>query len=128
MSIPVARDSTVRSHYQLVERVIEAMRNHLDEPLSVRSMAKIALASRHHFNRTFRKLTGVPPSQFLYALRLERAKHLLMEGRFELHVLAHVRHAARLVAYFENRRRPARTPAQQRKTRFPRYSCGYLSF
>jgi AraC family transcriptional regulator len=78
MSIPVVRDSTVRSHYELVERVIAAMRNNLDEPLSVRSMAKIAFASRHHFNRTFRQLTGVPPSQFLYALRLERAKRLLM--------------------------------------------------
>src|SRR5215470_9070629 len=81
MSIPVVRDSTVRSHYELVERVIVAMRNHLDEPLSVRSMARIAFASRHHFNRTFHRLTGVPPSQFLYALRLERAKRLLMQTR-----------------------------------------------
>lgn len=78
MSIPVVRDSTVRSHYELVERAIAAMRNNLDEPLSVKSMAKIAFASRHHFNRTFRELTGVPPSQFLYALRLEQAARLLM--------------------------------------------------
>ena len=81
MASPVVRDSTVRSHYESVERVIAAMRNRIDEPLSLGSMAKIAFASRYHFNRTFRQVTGVPPSQFLYALRLERAKRLLMQTR-----------------------------------------------
>jgi|SRR5215470_355335 len=73
------RDSTITSHHESVERVIEAMRNRMDEPLSLGAMAKIAFVSRFHFNRTFRQVTGVPPSQFLYALRLERAKHLLVE-------------------------------------------------
>jgi AraC family transcriptional regulator len=81
MGIPVVRDSTVRSHYESVERVITAMRDQIDQPLSLDSMAKIALASPYHFNRTFRQVTGVPPSQFLYALRLERAKRLLMNTR-----------------------------------------------
>ena len=79
MASPVMRDSTVKSHYESVERVIEAMHNRIDEPLSLGSMAKIAFASRYHFNRTFRKVTGVPPAQFLYALRLERAKRLLLQ-------------------------------------------------
>lgn len=79
MGTPVVRDSTVRSHYESVERVIAAMRDRIDEPLTLGSMARIAFASRYHFNRTFRQVTGVPPSQFLYALRLERAKRLLMD-------------------------------------------------
>jgi AraC family transcriptional regulator len=78
MATPVVRNSTVRSHYESVERVIAAMRNQIDQPLSLGSMARIAFASRYHFNRTFRQVTGVPPSQFLYALRLERAKRLLL--------------------------------------------------
>lgn len=78
MSSPIVRNSTVRSHYESVERVISAMRNHIDQPLSLGSMARIALASRYHFNRTFRQVTGVPPSQFLYALRLEKARRLLL--------------------------------------------------
>jgi AraC family transcriptional regulator len=78
MSSPIVRNSTVRSHYESVERVIAAMRNQIDQPLSLGSMARIALASRYHFNRTFRQVTGVPPSQFLYALRLEKAKRLLL--------------------------------------------------
>src|SRR5215813_8472140 len=79
MSTSVVRDSTVRSHYESVERVIATMRDRIDEPLSLGSMAKIAFASRYHFNRVFRQVTGVPPAQFLYALRLERAKRLLMQ-------------------------------------------------
>ena len=81
MASPVVRDSTVRSHYESVGRVINTMRDQIDQPLSLGSMARIAFASRYHFNRTFRQVTGVPPAQFLYALRLERAKHLLMQTR-----------------------------------------------
>src|SRR5579864_6734389 len=79
MSSPIVRNSTVRSHYESVERVIVAMRSQIDQPFSLGSMARIALASRYHFNRTFRQVTGVPPAQFLYALRLERAKRLLVQ-------------------------------------------------
>jgi len=81
MASPVVRDSTVRSHYESVGRVINTMRDQIDQPLSLGSMARIAFASRYHFNRTFRQVTGVPPAQFLYALRLERAKRLLMQTR-----------------------------------------------
>jgi len=78
MGTSVVRDSTMKSHYEAVERVISAMRDRMDQPLSLGSMARIAFASRYHFSRTFRQVTGVPPAQFLYALRLERAKRLLM--------------------------------------------------
>jgi AraC-like DNA-binding protein len=57
------------------------MRDQIDQPLSLGSMARIALASPSHFNRTFRQVTGVPPLQFFYALRLERARRLLMQTR-----------------------------------------------
>src|SRR5215472_12122227 len=79
MSTSVVRDSTVRSHYESVERVIATMRDQIDQPLSLGSMARIAFASRYHFNRVFRQVTGVPPAQFLYALRLEKAKRLLLQ-------------------------------------------------
>lgn len=81
MGSPVVRNSTVRSHCESVERVIATMRDQMDQPLSLSSMARIALASPSHFNRTFRQVTGVPPLQFLYALRLEKARRLLMQTR-----------------------------------------------
>jgi AraC family transcriptional regulator len=79
MGYPVMRDSTLRSHYESVERVITAMRGQLDQRMTLRELAKIGFASPYHFNRTFRQITGVPPLQFLYALRLDAAKRMLTE-------------------------------------------------
>jgi AraC-like DNA-binding protein len=79
MGYPVMRDSTLRSHYESVERVITAMRSQLDQPMTLQQMARIGYASPYHFNRTFSQITGVPPLQFLYALRLDAAKRMLTE-------------------------------------------------
>ena len=54
------------------------MRERLDEPMSLEDMAKIAYISPFHFDRIFRQITGIPPLRFLYALRLQTAKQLLL--------------------------------------------------
>lgn len=72
---PSARDSL---HLDAVARVIDAMRANLYDPLSLDDMADIACFSPFHFNRLFKEVTGIPPSQFLYALRLDHAKRLLV--------------------------------------------------
>jgi AraC-like DNA-binding protein len=72
------RACTIASRSRAIERVISQMRERLDEPLSLQEMAKIAYISPFHFNRVFRQITGIPPTQFLYALRLEAAKRLLL--------------------------------------------------
>jgi AraC-like DNA-binding protein len=65
-------------HVRRVERVIGYMSSCLEEPLTNEQMAAIACLSPCHFNRVFRNVTGIPPIQFHYALRLQRAKHLLI--------------------------------------------------
>ncbi len=72
------RPSTIAAHHEAVERVIRMMHDRLDEPLTLQEMSKIAFISPYHFNRIFRHVTGIPPNQFLYALRLENAKRLLL--------------------------------------------------
>lgn len=74
----VMRESTHASHCRAVQRVIEAFQKNLEQPLDLQNMARIALASPFHFNRMFRQIAGIPPSQFLYALRLQTAAHLLV--------------------------------------------------
>ncbi|MFE9202414.1 helix-turn-helix domain-containing protein [Micromonospora sp. NPDC007230] len=54
------------------------MREHLGEQLTVDDMARAAMFSKFHFTRIFRHTTGVSPGRFLSALRLQRAKHLLV--------------------------------------------------
>jgi AraC family transcriptional regulator len=66
------------SHRMTVERVLAEMRERVDEALSLRAMAEIAHLSPYHFARTFRRVTGIPPGEFLGALRLQRAKELLL--------------------------------------------------
>jgi len=45
--------------------------------LSPASLARAAGMSRFHFSRTFRKVLGVTPMQYILRLRVERAKKLL---------------------------------------------------
>lgn len=82
-SIPGARPDVpprppAAAHYEAVRRVIDLMRQRLEEPLSLQDMSRVAFISQFHFNRVFRQVTGIPPHQFLYALRLETAKRLLL--------------------------------------------------
>ena len=64
-------------HRLTAERVIEQMRRG-DGVLSLGDMADIACLSPYHFARTFRRVTGVSPGEFQTAVRLERAKRLLL--------------------------------------------------
>ncbi len=68
---PVHRMQTSELHELAVERVIKSMKERLDAPLDLDEMASIAHFSPFHFNRVFREVTGIPPAQFLNALRLE---------------------------------------------------------
>jgi AraC-like DNA-binding protein len=72
------RASTVIQRHQAVERVILSVRERLSEPLTLQTLADIAMLSPYHFNRVFHQITGIPPGQFLAALRLDAAKRLLL--------------------------------------------------
>src|SRR5436305_4511192 len=61
-----------------VLRAIGEMRERLGEELTIDDLARAALFSKFHFTRLFQRLTGVSPGRFLSALRLQRAKQLLV--------------------------------------------------
>jgi AraC-like DNA-binding protein len=62
-----------------VARAIETMWEKYDQPLSLAELADSALFSRFYFSRIFRTETGTSPGRFLTAIRLFRAKNLLLE-------------------------------------------------
>ncbi|MGH7977999.1 MAG: helix-turn-helix domain-containing protein [Limisphaerales bacterium] len=68
------RQATV---HERVEKTIEFMRNHLEEPLTVGSLATIAGLSASRYSVVFRKNTGHSPIEYLIRLRMQRAVHLL---------------------------------------------------
>lgn len=57
------------------------MHEHMADPLGLDVLARAALLSPYHFNRVFRLVTGIPPGQFLTALRMAEAKQLLLTTR-----------------------------------------------
>ncbi|MFV2097479.1 helix-turn-helix domain-containing protein [Micromonospora sp. LOL_014] len=61
-----------------VLRAVEVMHERLGEQLTIDDLAGAAMFSKFHFTRIFQRLTGVPPGRFLSALRLQRAKNLLV--------------------------------------------------
>lgn len=80
LAVPTTwRSETLKSHYQDVERVILEMRRHLTDNLSLEQLADVAVMTPFHFNRVFRCVTGIPPCRFLWMLRLEEAKALLLK-------------------------------------------------
>jgi AraC family transcriptional regulator len=62
-----------------VERVITTMWDRYHEPLSLADMADTAIFSRFYFSRVFRSVTGTSPGRFLTAIRLYKAKNLLLQ-------------------------------------------------
>ncbi|MFL5963744.1 MAG: helix-turn-helix domain-containing protein [Gaiellaceae bacterium] len=75
---PPKQMTVQRDRQRAVERVIEAMTEHLDKRFSLEKFASIALFSPYHFHRVFRQVTGVPPGHFFTALRIDLAKRLLL--------------------------------------------------
>ncbi|WP_422739184.1 helix-turn-helix domain-containing protein [Micromonospora sp. WMMD729] len=63
---------------QAVLRAVAAMHDRMGEQLTVDDMARAAMFSKFHFTRLFRRVTGVSPARFLSALRLQKAKDLLV--------------------------------------------------
>ncbi len=73
-----SRPDTVIAHREAAERAIKEMQGHLGEPLQLEDLARSAILSPFHFNRTFRKVAGIPPARFLYATRIQHAKLLIL--------------------------------------------------
>jgi AraC family transcriptional regulator len=69
---------TLAAHTQAVERAIQVMHTHLQELLTLEDLASVACLSPYYFNRVFRRLIGIPPGEFLSALRFQAARRLLL--------------------------------------------------
>jgi AraC family transcriptional regulator len=64
-----------------LRRVTDWMAEHLAEEFSLPRLAEFAGMSEFHFNRLFKRATGIPPSQYQIKLRLDAARRLLRETK-----------------------------------------------
>lgn len=77
----------------VLARVTEYIDAHLERPLSVLALARVAGQSPWHFAKAFRATTGAPPHAYITARRMERALVLLQQTTLP------VRRVARLVGF-----------------------------
>lgn len=61
---------------------------HISSGINVEDMARSVGMSRSHFSRTFRKLQGISPAQYLFNLRMTHAK-ILLETKMPLKEISH---------------------------------------
>jgi AraC family transcriptional regulator len=65
---------------QRLARIVEYVRNHLDQPLAVGALCRLAEMSQSHFSKLFKRSTGLAPHQFVLQERINRSKELLRQG------------------------------------------------
>src|ERR1700744_3785416 len=64
--------------------LLQEMRARLDHPFTVPELARLAAMSERSFIRRFIEATGETPAAWLSALRLDRARELLEEGKLPI--------------------------------------------
>jgi AraC-like DNA-binding protein len=68
----------------VLARLREHVVAHIDEPIAVATLARIAGHSRYHFSRVFARSVGITPHRYVVHLRLQRAIELIRDGRSSL--------------------------------------------
>jgi AraC family transcriptional regulator len=76
--------ATAAARLDAVERAIVTMGQCLDEPQSLRDLARAAYLSPFHFHRVFRSVTSATPGRFLAAMRMAEAKRLLISSQISV--------------------------------------------
>ncbi len=64
-----------------VKRAKKYLTENFNKNISLEALAKVAYLSPFHLLRAFRKTVGLPPHEYVINLRLQRARHLLAQGR-----------------------------------------------
>jgi AraC family transcriptional regulator len=72
----------------VLDRLRDYVMAHLDQPIEVVALAKLAGRSPFHFTRVFTRSVGVSPHRYVVHLRLQRAIDLVRAGRTGLAEIA----------------------------------------
>lgn len=62
-------------------RLFDFIEAHIEQPLTIQSLAREVGASSSHLRHWFKQTTGMTLHRYIVQQRVERARHLLVEGR-----------------------------------------------
>ena len=74
------RDQRSSTKAELVQRICRYIESNLDEKLTLENLSRQAGLSPFHFQRTFKRILGISPRQYVEARRLEKVKRSLTSG------------------------------------------------
>jgi len=77
LTVEASRRGVHGSASPLMQRVLQYIEKHLDEPVHVPRLAEIAQLSESRFKTRFKREMGVPPAEFWLRQKIERASVLL---------------------------------------------------
>ena len=75
-----APESPLAPDVRAVTRARQWLDRHLDEPVTLEALAKVVGLSRFHLQRTFKRLTGVSPREYVAARRQHALRRALRKG------------------------------------------------
>ena len=103
---------------ELVNRVIEFMKHHLDSPVPLAEVARFAGVTFRQLNLIFTKCTSCSAAAYWRRMRLEKARMLMADSSNSINVIAATTgfaDASHLIAWF--RKQYGETPSSFRKRR-----------
>ena len=71
------------------ENVMEYIQDHIDTPMTIPQLAKIANLNPTYFSNLFSKLVGISPLQYVNKRRIEKSQELLLGTDKSLYEIAH---------------------------------------
>ncbi len=83
----LTKDKT--QHKNNISSVKEYIAEHLNEKITVESLAKISNMSTTHFSRVFKQQTGFSPYDYVLMMRLNKAKELLLKTEMSVAEIAY---------------------------------------
>ena len=72
-----------------LEDLVEWIRDHLDQALTIEDLARRSKMSARNFQRVFARQCGLPPAKFIERLRVERARVIIEDTSLSMAEIAH---------------------------------------
>ncbi|WP_070000622.1 response regulator transcription factor [Cellulosilyticum sp. I15G10I2] len=76
-------------HRALIKKAMDYMESHYHEDLTVDNIAEIVALSANYFSHVFKKTKGESFTDYLNKLRIEAAKHYLLEKEYKIYEVAY---------------------------------------
>jgi AraC family transcriptional regulator len=86
--VAAAYKSPWQEYHGRLERVIDYIHDHLDEPLDLHRLAEVACLSPHHWHRIYHGMLGETAAETVRRLRLHRAAAQILRGDEPLAAIA----------------------------------------